>query len=105
VEAVDVFVKLCDKNELPIGELQSFKIKGREILAVNFEGKVFCLDGRCTHAGAPLAEGNLKGDVLTCPWHYSQFIITDGSVLKGPADQPLRTYLVEEKENTVFIDL
>jgi ethylbenzene dioxygenase ferredoxin subunit len=73
-------------------------------LAVNLDGKVYCLDGRCTHARALLAEGNLKGDVLTCPLHYSQFIITDGSVLKGPADQPLRTYLVEEKENAVFID-
>jgi len=74
-------------------------------LAVNFNGKIYCLDARCTHAGAPLAEGRLQGDVLTCPWHYSQFIITDGSVLRGPADEALKTYRVEEKENKIFIDL
>ena len=100
-----MFVKLCDKNILPVGELRSFKIKGHEILAVNVEGKIFCLDGRCTHAGAPLAEGTLDGEVLTCPWHYSQFNITSGIVIRGPAYKPLKSYLVEEKENSVFIDL
>ena len=100
-----MFVKLCDKNILPLGGLRSFKIKGHEILAVNVGGKIFCLDGRCTHAGAPLAEGTLDGEVLTCPWHYSQFNITNGIVLRGPAYKPLKSYLVEERENFVFIDL
>jgi apoptosis-inducing factor 3 len=100
-----MFVKLCGKNILPNGELKSFKIKGHEILAVNVGGKVFCLDARCTHAGAPLSEGTLTGEVLTCPWHYSQFNITDGTVLRGPASKPLRVFRVEEKENIVYVDL
>ncbi len=100
-----MLVKLCDKTILPSGELKSFKIKGQEILAVNLVDKIYCLAGRCTHAGAPLAEGALDGEVLTCPWHYSQFNVTTGSVLRGPAYKPLKTYRVEERENTVFIDL
>jgi nitrite reductase/ring-hydroxylating ferredoxin subunit len=100
-----MFVKLCDKNILLIGELRSFKIKGHEILAVNIGGKVFCFDGRCTHAGAPLAEGIIDGEVLTCPWHYSQFNIISGLVIRGPAYKPLKSYPVEERENSVFIDL
>ncbi|HLN89096.1 MAG TPA: non-heme iron oxygenase ferredoxin subunit [Candidatus Binatia bacterium] len=100
-----MFVKLCDKNILAPGEPRSFKIKGHEILAVKVGGKIYCLDGRCTHAGAPIAEGTLGGEVLTCPWHYSQFNITTGEVLRGPADKPLKIYPVEERENSVFIDL
>ena len=100
-----MFIKLCEKSLLAVGELRSFKIRGHEILAVNFEGRIFCLDGRCTHAGAPLAEGTLDGDVLTCPWHYSQFNITSGMVLRGLAQKQLRVYRVEERENVVFIDL
>jgi nitrite reductase/ring-hydroxylating ferredoxin subunit len=100
-----MFVKLCDKNILPVGELRSFKIKGLEILVTNVEGKIFCLDGRCTHAGSPLAEGTLDGEVLTCPWHYSQFNITNGLVIRGPADKPLKMYRSEEKENSVYVDL
>ncbi|MGD6853101.1 MAG: Rieske (2Fe-2S) protein [Candidatus Bathyarchaeia archaeon] len=100
-----MLVKLCDKTLLAPGELRSFKVRDREILAVNISGIVFCLDGRCTHAGAPLVEGSLEGEVLTCPWHYSQFKITGGEVLHGPAYKPLKIYRVEEKENAVYIDL
>jgi len=100
-----MLVKLCDKNMLSQGELESFKVKGSEILTVNLSGKVYCLDGRCTHAGAPLAEGTLDDEILTCPWHYSQFNVTNGSVLRGPAAKPLRAYRVEEKENALFIEL
>ncbi len=100
-----MFVKLCDKNILPLNELRSFKIRGHEILAVNLGNKIYCLDGRCTHAGAPLSEGTLNGEVLTCPWHYSQFNITSGEILGGPAFKQLKSYLVEERENAVLIDL
>jgi nitrite reductase/ring-hydroxylating ferredoxin subunit len=100
-----MFVKLCDKRVLPLGEFRSFKIRGIEVLAVNFDDKIFCLDGRCTHAGAPLAEGTLDGKILTCPWHYSQFNIKNGQVLRGPAYKLLKVFNVQEKENIIYIDL
>ncbi len=40
---------------------------------------------RCSHAGGPLSEGELKGDTITCPWHFSTFRLTDGAVVHGPA--------------------
>ncbi len=100
-----MLVKLCDKKLLPVGDMKTFKVKGHEILAVNLGGNVCCLDGRCTHAGAPLAEGSLEGEVLTCPWHYSQFNVTNGRVLRGPAYKPLRTYRTEEKDDTICVEL
>lgn len=100
-----MLTKLCDKAILPSGEYRSFKVRDREILALNVEGKIYALDGRCTHAGAPLAEGILDGAVLTCPWHYSQFNITTGIVLHGPAQKPLHVYIVIEKDDAYYIDL
>ena len=46
---------------------------------------VHALKETCSHAGGPLSEGELKGDTITCPWHFSTFRITDGSVVHGPA--------------------
>ncbi len=100
-----MLVKLCDKSFLPVGELRQFRVRGHEILAVNVNGKVYCLEGRCSHAGAPLAEGTLDGEVLTCPWHYSQFSIITGDVLRGPAYKPLRAYAATEKDNMILIEL
>ena len=36
-----MFVKLCDKNTLPVGELRAFKVKAHEIFAVNLGNKFF----------------------------------------------------------------
>jgi nitrite reductase/ring-hydroxylating ferredoxin subunit/uncharacterized membrane protein len=46
---------------------------------------VHALRETCSHAGGPLSKGELKGDTITCPWHFSTFRITDGSVAHGPA--------------------
>jgi len=100
-----MFVKLYEKNALPPGEPKTFKIKGIEVLIVNVGNKIYCLDARCTHAGAALSEGILEGEVLTCPWHYSQFNISNGDAVRGLAQKPLKTYRTEERENLVFIDL
>ncbi len=85
--------------------MKKFNLRGREFLVINLNGQFYCLDGRCTHAGAPLAEGTLKGEVLTCPWHYSRFKITDGSVVNGPANRPLNTYNYEIKDGQLLLEL
>jgi nitrite reductase/ring-hydroxylating ferredoxin subunit/uncharacterized membrane protein len=46
---------------------------------------VFALKETCSHAGGPLAEGTLNGDTIVCPWHFSAFRLSDGTVRHGPA--------------------
>jgi nitrite reductase/ring-hydroxylating ferredoxin subunit len=36
----------------------------------------------------------MEGYGVVCPWHDSCFDIRDGSVLRGPAKEPVRTYRV-----------
>ncbi len=98
-------VKVCSLEIVPTGSMKQFYVGELEILVVNLDSRVFCLAGRCTHAGAPLAEGTLNGDVLTCPWHGSQFNVTNGSVLRGPTEKPLKVYPSTVKERFVFIDI
>lgn len=98
-------LSLCTTREVSPGELKQFELREEEILVANFGGTFYCLEGRCSHAGAPLAEGSLEGEVLTCPWHYSQFRITDGSVLRGPAKKALRVFKTEIKDGQLFVEL
>lgn len=53
---------------------------------------VHALKESCSHAGGPLSEGELKGDTITCPWHFSTFRLTDGSVVHGPASSRQVSY-------------
>jgi nitrite reductase/ring-hydroxylating ferredoxin subunit len=97
-------IKVCVLDEIPAGELKQFNVGEMEILAVSSDGRYFCLAARCTHAGAPLVDGEILGDVLICPWHGSNFRMADGSVLKGPAEQPLRVFKNAVKGNELFIE-
>jgi nitrite reductase/ring-hydroxylating ferredoxin subunit len=64
-----------------------------EPLAVYHVGTGFyaCAD-RCPHAGATLSEGELERGVVTCPRHGSQFEVTTGQRLRGPADNDIATF-------------
>jgi nitrite reductase (NADH) small subunit len=97
--------KVCSLELVPAGTMKQFYVDEREIIVVNLNGQFFCYEGRCTHAGAPLAEGALNGDVLTCPWHGSQFRITDGSVVRGPAEKQLKSCPSTVKDNFLFIEV
>lgn len=99
------YYKLCEINALLAGEPKQFNIKGNEFIVINQNSQFYCLEARCTHAGAPLVEGDLSGDILTCPWHDSRFNIATGAVIKGPADKPLKIYKIVINENSLYVEL
>src|SRR5262249_35609186 len=60
-------------------------------------------DDTCTHRGCSLASGKLDGTTVTCPCHGSQFDVTSGAVVRGPATRPVRSRLVEVKGNDLLV--
>jgi nitrite reductase/ring-hydroxylating ferredoxin subunit/uncharacterized membrane protein len=46
---------------------------------------VCAISETCSHAGGPLSEGELDGNIVQCPWHASRFDICTGQVKGGPA--------------------
>jgi len=104
-ESAMAIYMLCRIDEVQENELKQFNLKGNEILVINQNNRFYCLDARCTHAGAPLAEGELENGILQCPWHGSRFKIETGEVVRGPAKKQLRTYSSIVKDNSLFVEL
>lgn len=69
-------------------------VGGRAVAVYNIDGSYYATQDECTHADGPLSEGDIDGPAVICPWHASAFDVRDGSVLIGPATDPLRTYQV-----------
>jgi nitrite reductase (NADH) small subunit len=54
-------------------------VAGEQLLAIfNVDGQLFAIDGVCPHQGGPLADGELTGCIVTCPWHGWQFDVRSG---------------------------
>jgi 3-phenylpropionate/trans-cinnamate dioxygenase ferredoxin subunit len=79
------FVKAASTNEIAPGQGRLVNIKGKEIVLFNIEGTFFALANACTHEEGPLAEGEVSGYEVTCPWHGASFDIRTGEVLCPPA--------------------
>jgi nitrite reductase/ring-hydroxylating ferredoxin subunit len=56
-------------------------------------GGVSVLSNRCPHLSGPLDEGDVvdsHGEAhIVCPWHHSEFRVSDGCVVHGPATAPV----------------
>ena len=63
------FVKVAIMNEIAPGQARLVNIKGKEIALFNIEGTFFALENACPHEEGPLAEGEIEGHEVTCPWH------------------------------------
>ncbi len=98
-------MKILRTESLPINSLRHLIVGENEIMVINLYNEFYCLEARCTHAGAPLFEGEFKGDFITCPWHGSRFRITDGTPIKGPAGESLKVYPSTVKDGYLYVQI
>ena len=99
------YFKVAQADELEEGELLAIEVDGEPVCLAKVAGCIYAFTDNCTHISGPLNEGELDGEVLTCPWHGAQFNITNGKVLRGPARQDIATYPVKVEDNAVFVSL
>lgn len=98
-------VKVAEVTDVPAETGKVVQVGDKAIALFNISGTFYALDNRCTHVGGPLGEGRVEGNVVTCPWHGSQFDVTTGQVIKGPARRPVSTYRVQTKGGDVLVEL
>ena len=67
-------------------------------------GALFAVKDSCPHNEYPLSEGTLYANgELECCWHGAKFSCVTGEVLRGPAEDPLVRYHVEEREGAMWV--
>ena len=79
------FIAVKKIEDLPPGSCLSIDLEDRGIALFNLNGQVHALDNTCPHAGGPLGEGKMDGEVVVCPWHGWKFHIPTGICKKNPS--------------------
>jgi nitrite reductase (NADH) small subunit len=97
------FLRTARKDEIPAGSIREFQVEGATIALANVEGKFFAINNTCLHRGGPLAEGELNGKVVTCPWHGWQYDVTTGKLVMNPT-VGVNCYPVEVRGEDIFVD-
>lgn len=71
----------------------------RMVVTQPAEGTFKCFSAICTHKGCTV--GDVSENQITCACHGSVFSAEDGSVVDGPADEPLKEYPVTVEDGQV----
>ncbi|MFH0941867.1 MAG: Rieske 2Fe-2S domain-containing protein [Chloroflexota bacterium] len=106
-------------REIKDGEMRGITTRGKEVLLARVAGHFYAASNFCPHFKGRLSEGTLRGTVVTCPRHASQFDLTDGHVVRWTnwsgtklaiskllrAPSPLQTYPVKIEGDTVMVEI
>ena len=79
-------------------------VEGRPIALFNLGGEFVALDNRCPHRGGSLGEGEIKDDIVICPWHGWEFNFNTGKAVEND-DVIVKTYPVENRDDEIFIKI
>ena len=90
-----MLIRIGSANDVADGQMRVFDVAGAKVNVTRSEGRLYAFDDTCTHTGCSLAKGDLVGTTVTCACHGSQFDVTSGAVLRGPAQRPVRSRAVQ----------
>jgi nitrite reductase/ring-hydroxylating ferredoxin subunit len=121
-------------SEIPVGTMKRVRAFDTNVLLSNVRGKIYATQDSCGHQRASLSRGTLEGEIVTCPLHKAKFDVATGRNTSGvqmsmppelmkkmPPEvitmfqktgeilaeidiQPLKTYKVVMKGDSIFLD-
>ena len=107
--AAETFRTLGPGDAIPNNFVVPYYLDDRKlrVSVARVDDSLYAFDDLCTCADAPcpLSGGLLTGTTLMCQCHGSQFDITTGAVINGPAIEPLQVYEVLEADGEIRIRL
>ena len=100
------FVKVGNRSEFQDLEAGKLVDAGGQTIAIfDLGGNYYAIENTCPHRGGPLAEGEMNGEEVICPWHGARFNIKTGAVLAPPAPQGVKSFPVRVTGEDVEVEI
>jgi nitrite reductase/ring-hydroxylating ferredoxin subunit len=111
---------VCALDELPPGAMKLVNVGKFGVGVYNVRGSLHAIVNYCSHEGAPLCLGFVRGttehdpdrpdrlrmvrdgQIIRCPWHQWEFDITTGRNVADP-QRRVRTYEVDVADGEVYL--
>jgi NADPH-dependent 2,4-dienoyl-CoA reductase/sulfur reductase-like enzyme/nitrite reductase/ring-hydroxylating ferredoxin subunit len=92
-----------DSSTLKDGDKLLGHANGEQVLLARVNGEYVAIGATCSHYGGPLAEGEVVGDTIRCPWHHACFSLRSGEALRAPALNPVACWRVERRGARIIV--
>ena len=96
------FIEITGTTDVPVGRAKAFAANGRSIAIYHTASGFYATDNTCPHRGGPLADGDLIGDEITCPWHLWGFDVKTG-LCAGNAEIRVATHELRVEGDRVLV--
>jgi nitrite reductase/ring-hydroxylating ferredoxin subunit len=98
------FISVARKSEIPEGAGITVDVKGMRIALFKVDDTIYAINNSCIHRGGPLAEGQVEGTTVTCPWHLWRFNLKTGESEISP-EARVPAYQVKIQGDDVLIEI
>jgi len=99
-------IDLFGVDDVPDGTMKMAWVDGTDqVLVVNTSGRLYAMQGICSHEYFELDKGFLTAGTLTCALHLSRFDLETGEPLDPPAELPLAIYPVVVEDGRILIEV
>lgn len=97
---------ICEYDAVAEGNILRVEVSGLPPLAVyKLDGEIYVTNDLCTHGDASLAEGEIEGCSVICPYHMGAFDIKTGAPTAAPCTEALKVYPVTVRDGLVLIEV
>ena len=102
------FERVCALSDVPEDGALRVELADIDVAVVRFEGQVYALEDKCSHADVPLSEGDVEllggAPTIECFLHGSCFDLRTGEPTNLPATEPVDVYPVRVEGEDVLVD-
>ena len=99
-------IDLFGVDDVPDGTMKMAWVDGTDqVLVVHTNGRLYAMQGICSHEYFELDKGFLTAGTLTCALHLSRFDLETGEPLDPPAELPLAIYSVVVEDGRILIEV
>lgn len=99
---MSIRIRIAAPADIPEGAGREFVVGSRIVAVFRTSDGWHAIDGICSHAGGPLAQGKVTGNIVTCPWHGWQYQLQTGNhCLNSRIRQAC--FAVDEEGNDLFV--
>ena len=91
---------LTSTTDVPVGGGAIFADR-QVVVTQPTAGQFKAFSSTCTHEGCTVSQ--VSDGTINCPCHGSRFSVTDGSVVRGPAQSPLPAETIQVEGNSIVL--